>query len=197
MKGFITIITLLAIGCNPSENTKKSAPAPDNITSKYSNQFNQSINKILIYYNNLTEAFINWDSVKIQLTARDLKRNIDSTDFTELKTDSSLYKSVFTHLQSFKYDIDGIILGNNIEKKRHSFNSFSKNLSGLLKSIRYDQSKLYIQECPMAFNDTGIGIWLSKTPEIRNPYLGLHHPKYGKGMLICGETKDSLNYIKE
>jgi hypothetical protein len=46
----------------------------------------------------------------------------------------------------------------------------------------------------MAFNDTETAQWLSKTEDIRNPYLGLHHPKYKSGMLECGEVKDSIDY---
>ena len=46
----------------------------------------------------------------------------------------------------------------------------------------------------MAFNDNEEGLWLSKTSKIRNPYLGLHHPKYKGGMISCGETKDTLNF---
>jgi hypothetical protein len=46
----------------------------------------------------------------------------------------------------------------------------------------------------MAFNDNEAAIWLSKTPQIRNPYLGLHHPRYKSGMIDCGETKDSLRF---
>ena len=48
----------------------------------------------------------------------------------------------------------------------------------------------------MAFNDTEPGLWLSKTEAIRNPYLGLHHPKYGKAMLVCGEVKDEIQFSK-
>jgi hypothetical protein len=61
--------------------------------------------------------------------------------------------------------------------------------------VRYDESTIYLQECPMAFNDTDPGLWLSKTSDIRNPYLGVQHPKYKSGMLECGETKDSLDFM--
>jgi hypothetical protein len=46
----------------------------------------------------------------------------------------------------------------------------------------------------MAFDDTRPGQWLSKEEIIRNPYLGLHDPHYGKGMLKCGETKTVINH---
>jgi hypothetical protein len=27
--------------------------------------------------------------------------------------------------------------------------------------------------------------------------MGLHHPHYGKGMIHCGETKDTLNFMPQ
>jgi hypothetical protein len=63
-----------------------------------------------------------------------------------------------------------------------------------MRTIRYDGGKIYLQECPMAFNETEPGVWLSSTDSIQNPYLGLHHPKYKGGMLECGATKDTLNF---
>jgi hypothetical protein len=49
----------------------------------------------------------------------------------------------------------------------------------------------------MAFNDTEPGDWLSETDSIRNPYLGLHHPKYGKAMIDCGQTKSTIDFTKK
>ncbi|HUQ96340.1 MAG TPA: hypothetical protein VM010_01660, partial [Chitinophagaceae bacterium] len=79
-------------------------------------------------------------------------------------------------------------------EKRHAFHSFSQNLYDLLRTIKYDGATVYLQQCPMAFNETEEGLWLSKTEKIRNPYLGLHHPKYKGGMISCGETKDVLHF---
>ena len=51
----------------------------------------------------------------------------------------------------------------------------------------------------MALNNYEMSaFWLSKEGEDenrRNPYLGLKGPKYGKGMLKCGDTRDSINYV--
>jgi hypothetical protein len=81
-----------------------------------------------------------------------------------------------------------------MEDKRRSFHSLSQNIFDLLRTIRFDAAKVYLQECPMAFNDTEAAIWLSNKTEIRNPYLGLHHPRYQSGMLNCGDVKDSLRF---
>jgi hypothetical protein len=64
----------------------------------------------------------------------------------------------------------------------------------LLRTVRYDRSKIYLQECPMAFGDDAAGLWLNNSDEVRNPYLGLHHPKYKDAMVDCGGAKDTLNF---
>jgi hypothetical protein len=46
----------------------------------------------------------------------------------------------------------------------------------------------------MAFNDAEPGVWLSSSDSVRNPYLGLHHPKYKSEMVECGGPKDTLNF---
>lgn len=79
-----------------------------------------------------------------------------------------------------------------MEQKRRAFHTVSQNMYDLLRTVQYDAETVYLQECPMAFNDDETGNWLSNTADIRNPYLGLHHPRYKNGMLECGETKDSI-----
>jgi hypothetical protein len=46
----------------------------------------------------------------------------------------------------------------------------------------------------MPFNDTGRAVWLSKSDTLRNPYLGLHHPRYGSGMLECGTQEATIDF---
>ena len=101
-----------------------------------------------------------------------------------------------TYPDMVKSDIAGVLNGTDITAKRRAFHSLSQNFYDLLRIVRYDEGKIYLQECPMAFNDDETAIWLSKNDEIRNPYLGLHHPKYGKTMLSCGNNKDTLNFTQ-
>ena len=83
-----------------------------------------------------------------------------------------------------------------ITQQRHVFDSLSKNFYSILKSIPSKSPEIYLQVCPMAFNEVDSGYWLSKSNIIRNPYMGLHHPRYHSGMLECGETLDSINQSK-
>ena len=83
--------------------------------------------------------------------------------------------------------------------KRESLHALTQHLYDFLRAVRYDAKPLYLQKCPMAFNDTGEGVWLTDRGKdsIRNPYLGLHHPRYGKGMLECGENESTIDFQKK
>ena len=163
--------------------------------SKYSRDFNVSVDSALEDYYVLSEALVRWDSAHINTNASALKQSLKEIKLDELKKDTFIHKTALTYSESFARDINEILEKSDITSKRQSFNNLSQNFYDLLRTIRYDGSKVYLQECPMAFNDTETGIWLSKTAPIRNPYLGLYHPKYKSGMLECGETKDSLQFM--
>jgi len=177
------------------KNTKETdAPKDQPIAvSQHSDSFNMAMDKMLNDYSAMTESFVNWDTAAIDRHAANLQQSLSNIDFHELK-DSIIFQTASSYRDNFKNDLAAIQHAPDIAKKRQAFNSFSQNLYDLLRIVRYDQSKVYLQECPMAFGDNDPGLWLSRNQDIRNPYLGLHHPKYGKAMIDCGDTRDSLNY---
>ena len=163
--------------------------------SQHTDSFNQSINAMLASYDTLTEAFVNWDSAAVAKNAVTLSQKLNAIDLSELKKDSVIYQTAISYKDNFATDLKTIEDAPGIAKKRTAFNSFSQNLYDLLRTVHYDRSKIYLQECPMAFNNEATpGMWLSRNEAIRNPYMGLHHPKYGKAMIECGDTKDSVNF---
>lgn len=46
------------------------------------------------------------------------------------------------------------------------------------------EAELYVEYCPMAFDNKG-AVWVSSTKEVRNPY-------FGEKMLNCGEVKEII-----
>ena len=162
--------------------------------SKHSPAFLNSIESTLKSYYLLSESFVNWDSAAIRLNATNLKTNIANIKFDELKKDTAIFETASSYNESLNSDLDIILQQPDITAIRKALNSFSQNFYDLLRSVNYDGSKIFLQECPMAFNDAEPGLWLSNKADIRNPYLGLHHPKYKSGMLECGEIKDSLHF---
>src|SRR5687767_2959409 len=177
-------------------NNNNSDPKPEPLAvSKHSDAFNQSVGTLLNAYHGMTEAFVNWDTTGINKYAIDLKTSLDSLKVEELQKDSLIYLSVLDPLGNSKAEVASIIADPSIAEKRGSLNVLSDNIRNLLVIVKYDQAKLYWQECPMAFGDKIPGNWLSKTAEVRNPYLGTSDPKYGNSMLECGGPKDTINFM--
>ncbi len=71
-----------------------------------------------------------------------------------------------------------------IKEQRVAFSDLSNLLIALVKEIGVASGEVYVDYCPMAFNNTG-AYWLSSEKGIRNPY-------YGERMMTCGETKETL-----
>jgi hypothetical protein len=201
MKKWILLIVLAIIGVlswyffvtrkTPKEEGPKQQPLS---VSKHTDSFNVAVNKVLASYYALTNDFVNWDSVAVSNHASDLKANLEAVNFDELKKDTIIHQTAVTFIDASKGELETILQPADLTTKRHALNNLSDNMYNLLRTIHYDRSKIYLQECPMAFNDTEPGVWLSKTDAVKNPYLGLHHPKYKGGMVECGGPKDTLNY---
>ena len=164
--------------------------------SKHSPAFNQSIQSLLDSYYSLSEGFVNWDTAAIVRYGHSLKTALDSLKVEELKVDTTgIYESALDPVANAKNETDNILKELSIDKKRTAFNLLSENLRLLFIVVKYDQGKLYWQECPMAFGEGTTGNWLSKTDEVRNPYLGTKHPEYKDDMLHCGGPKDTINFM--
>jgi hypothetical protein len=197
-----TIIVIIIIIFWKFIFTKKrtdDGPKPQGLTvSKHSGDFNESMNKALNAYYTLTESFVNWDTAKVSSSLASFKIAVDSIRIPEMKKDSDIYQTAETTWESIKADIQGMQLDTSLYERREDLNMLSDNLYNLLRIVRYDVAKVYYHQCPMALNNyESRAFWLSATGDTksrRNPYLGLYDPKYGKAMLNCGETKDSINY---
>lgn len=201
MKKILLILLLLLAGLavwyfafNKKSDTPQ-GPKQQPIASKYSQEFNQSVQKMMSAYYGMTEGFVNWDTVTVNRFSNEMKTSIDSIKMDEVRKDSTIYETAVPFLSNLKIELIGLISDSTLDEKRGSLNIFSENLYNFLRTVRYDQAKVYWQDCPMAFGEDTHGFWLSNSNTIRNPYLGLHHPKYGRSMLICGETRDTLNFI--
>jgi hypothetical protein len=196
MRSIFIVFLFISVGLAACTNSEQKTEKSEVVTeSKHSAAFNQSVQSAMDAYYNLTEAFVNWDSVKASSLAATLHTKLDSLSLGDLKKETPAEASkAETSVANAKKDLSGMVAAKDIIAKRHAFNSLSDNLFQFLNTVRYDRQKLYLQECPMAFNDEEPGHWLSASEAIRNPYLGLHHPRYKGAMIECGETKEIVNY---
>lgn len=77
-----------------------------------------------------------------------------------------------------------ISAASDIEAQRLAFSTISNLLIPKVKASGFNSGELYVEYCPMAFNDKGAQ-WISNEKEIRNPY-------FGDKMLTCGEIRETL-----
>jgi hypothetical protein len=204
MRNILIIISLLVIIIvgwkliNKSDNTNDVHQQPIKV-SKHSQAFNSSVKDMLDSYYDLTESFVNWDSISVSAKAGNLTSKVDNLKLDELAKDSNgIAETAKGFLSDGSNSLDSMKVHKGITSQREDLNSLTQNMYDFLRVVKYDESKIYLQQCPMAFNnETEPGVWLSKIDSIRNPYMGLRHPHYGKGMIHCGETKDTLNFMRK
>jgi hypothetical protein len=182
----LTLMVIVFFACDDGNDavSKDKSSVPSN----HSPEFNRSVQAILNSYYQLTDAFVRWDSASLPSLAASLGKSLDS--LSAEGNDSADMNYIAQSSRQVSY----ILADNTLEEKRHALQSLTENLVQFLHAVEYDQQKLYLQECPMAFNDTEAATWISAEDSIRNPYLGLYHPRYGKGMLKCGENKEVIDH---
>jgi hypothetical protein len=139
-------------------------------------------------YYDMKEAFTKSDTAAVNRQAAIFVSKVDKINFAGVKTDSSVIDVAAQIQKDISSETQNLQQTNNIEAKRKSFQMVSDGLFDLLRTIRYDGSKVYQLYCPMAFNNSGAA-WLSNSSEIVNPY-------FGEKMLHCGDVRDSVNIAK-
>lgn len=196
MRTLIIFFSMIAfISCNNSKEVKDPKELQSKNESKHPASFNSSVQSAMDSYGALTEAFVNWDSSAVDRHSQELKVKLDSINFYGFNPET--ITAYVDTLDLARKDLQAMTANKDITSKRHDLNALSGHLYSFLEQVKFDASKVYLQQCPMAFNDTVAAAWLSETDSIRNPYLGLHHPKYGKAMLECGSTISTIDFTSK
>ncbi|MEO6404997.1 MAG: DUF3347 domain-containing protein [Ferruginibacter sp.] len=169
----------------------KQAPIAQTI---HSAPFNNSIDNVVNAYLQIKDAFVEADSTTAKQAARKFLISLDSVHLAELKVDSSMiYETALGNIGDLKANTESLLQQTDITEMRKDFSMISELMyPSFLKTVNYEGPKLYLQNCPMAFNDEVSANWISSSVEIVNPYLGKNHPKYKSGMLHCGDIKDTI-----
>lgn len=196
MRTLIIFFSMIAfISCNNSKEVKDPKEVQSKIESKHPASFNSSVQSAMDSYGALTEAFVNWDSSAVDRHSQELKVKLDSINFYGFNPET--ITAYVDTLDLARKDLQAMTTNKDITSKRHDLNALTGHLYSFLEQVKFDANKVYLQQCPMAFNDTVAAAWLSETDSIRNPYLGLHHPKYGKAMLECGSTISTIDFTSK
>lgn len=198
-KAWIYLPVMVLIACGGKDQKAENpepAAAPPLAKSQNSDAFNASFRQLLDNYFNLKDALVrSKDSSKttpavidpaVNTAAAALITTADSLKLKELKADEAIVSTAQSYAQGIASEAKALTGEPNLETKRKSFQMISGQLYDLIRTVRYDREIFYHDYCPMAFNNEGAE-WLSRSPDIKNPYFG---PK----MLTCGEVKDSLDF---
>jgi len=196
---WITIILVITGICLlwyfKKNKNKQEAPKEQPIAlQKHSEGFNKNINLVVDNYLLLKDAFVEADTVSIKAKASLLITSIDKIDTIELRKDTSaVFETIMASISDMKSNTVSILEQTDITEMRRDFSSLTEMMfPAFFNAIKYEGPTLYLQNCPMAFNDSEPANWISKSKEIINPYMGKKHPKYHSGMINCGEIKDTI-----
>jgi hypothetical protein len=129
---------------------------------------NGDLNAVYEQYAKLTDAFTKGDIANAKLAA-----NAIEVGAKELDGGQAIASSAAT-----------IVGADDIEVQRTAYLKMSTDLIALVKSSGMKEGELYVEHCPMAFNNAG-GSWISSNKEIRNPY-------FGDKMMTCGEVTETI-----
>ena len=169
-------VTALLLACGNNE-TKKTEDHSQHQTANENNQTAQSgpvriqdeqLNAVYQHYIHLSTALAN-------------------SDMSEAKAASNAIEAGANGLQNGSKIASAaakITAAKDIEEQRAAYETLSNEMISNIKSAGVSNGEVYVQHCPMAFNDRGAN-WVSSTKEIRNPY-------FGNKMLTCGENKEII-----
>lgn len=158
-------------------------------------QFDAGLRSMMAFYFTMKDAFVNADTAAAKTACGKMITAIDSIKLDEFKNDTSgLINTVQPVLNDVKSNAVSLLAQASIKEMRLDFNQVNQQMYSLLKAINYKGETVYWQSCPMAFDGDKEANWFdNKSGTARtNPYLGKNDPKYGSGMLNCGEDKDSI-----
>ncbi len=170
----MAIFLLTACGSNEKANenlegtpvaSKEEMPAKQNGKAIINNG---DLNAVYEQYAKLTDAFTKEDVANAKLAA-----NAIEVGAKELDGGQAIASSAAT-----------IVASGDIETQRTAYLKMSNDLIALVKSSGMKEGELYVEHCPMAFNNAG-GSWISSNKEIRNPY-------FGDKMMTCGEVTETI-----
>ena len=124
------------------DTTEKVEPVPLTVSNK-SDAFNTAFQNLLTNYYEMKDAFVDWDTAKVNQSAARLKLLADSLPVNQLKADSTIVLMAKNYAETMSGESVGIIGETEIAEKRKSFYTLSEALYELLRTVRYDGEVIY------------------------------------------------------
>lgn len=174
----VALITLIACGATTektsqqhvaTQSSKTSTEDSSKVTTQNSQQEEtaQQTSKVVADYLELKDALVKSDSRKARTACGKLMVSLAKERMNPEIAEAA----------------NSLADSQDIEKQREYFKIITDKLIAIYNS-KEDEQGLFVQYCPMAFDNTGAS-WLSSSSEIRNPY-------FGDKMLKCGRVTGEL-----
>lgn len=144
--------------------------------------FVDQILNIVHSYLELKTGLVNNDVTKSSAAAKNMQEHIDNVDMHLLE--GSPHQFWMDKVQALRSHTINLAQSSEIESQRKQFEYISEQMIEIVKVFGVGSEKLYVQHCPMAFENQGAD-WISDISQIRNPY-------FGDAMLTCGIVTDSI-----
>jgi Cu(I)/Ag(I) efflux system membrane fusion protein len=151
-------------------------------TAEAPTEFKDQLSILADIYLDLKDAFVATDSLLASEEAEFLVTALGRVKKDLLEGDplnywNNQHNALLAHSRK-------IVALTDIEAQRKEFEFVSEALIHAVKVFGISKDTLYVQHCPMAFDDNGAD-WLSDAEEIRNPY-------FGDVMLKCGLVEETI-----
>lgn len=144
--------------------------------------FKQQLAKVTENYLQLKDAFVNTDAPQAAQKSKVLLGSLSDVDMSLLQGEAHWYwMDQLRALQTHSKKISQL---SEIKAQREQFDLLSQVLISVIKIFGIPTGTYYIQYCPMAFDNEGAE-WISKDPQIKNPY-------FGEQMMTCGTNRETI-----
>jgi hypothetical protein len=188
MKNILLSVAMIAINIVQSCSAQKTAsesPSQDMAVSQTASDTLKSGDPLFEVFNaylGIKNALAKDDGITASESAKTLFKAVNKVPMDKLTP--AQHTVWMKYYEKLSYNAEHIKGTRDDEHQREHFVSLSKNMYAVVKEFNTSTANVYYQYCPMA-NDGKGAYWLSEMEKINNPY-------FGKKMLSCGSTKETM-----
>ncbi len=166
--------------------TVASPNAPTQVQS-FKDQMTDSLSKKLLQladqYLLLKDQLVNSNPNGAKAEAEKIIIQIEEMNVSNLSEEAMSTWNI--QVSAINEHVQKLIDSSDIEAQRKQFQFISDALITMMKSFGIYEGSLFVQHCPMAFDNAGAN-WLSDEKAIRNPY-------FGDRMMKCGSVIEEIH----
>ena len=176
------ILMLLLFGCGSQSDHEKEIEGGGEMKTASTNEFQGQLTEMVKAYLDLKDALVKGKADVAFQKGKLLREALSKVD--QNLVPGAIPDDWKKKQQELSDKIVNITSQDEIMGLRAAFLPLSESLISIVKEYGPLNITLYVQHCPMAFDNTG-GDWLSDSDKIFNPY-------FGNMMLHCGWVADTL-----